>query len=200
MRTITMPAIAAGALLLLGQGALGQATGPADPPRPEAAGVFTIHEAAAVVESVDPQAGHVLLRLPDDTLVTLKVGPQVRNIAQLKPGDRVAARYTEAAVVRLARTGASSAAASPQPGGTAAGAPAGQPGPVTSGQVEERTTVRGIDRANNTVTFMGPDNVTRTTVARDPASTQALQTLNVGDPIDVTYVEGVAISLEPLRG
>ena len=49
-------------------------------PSPTAAAVVVAQEktTAAIVEDVDPQARHVLLRLPDDTLVTLKVGPEVR--------------------------------------------------------------------------------------------------------------------------
>src|SRR6202043_1112329 len=50
---------------------------------------------AAIVEDVDPQARHVLLHLPDDTLVTLKLGPRV-NLAEFKPGDHVTERYVEA--------------------------------------------------------------------------------------------------------
>jgi hypothetical protein len=200
MRSTTAPAFAAGVLLLLGQAAFGQTPGQPSQSAPQAAGVVTIHEAPAVVESVDPKAGHVLLHLPDDTLVTVKAGPGVKNLAQLKPGDRVAARYTEAVLVNLASAGSAAASSMPAPGGAATGAAGGQPRPAASNQVEQRTTVSAIDRQNNTISFQGPDNVLRTVAARDPAMTERLRSLNVGDPIDVTYVESVAISLDPLRG
>jgi hypothetical protein len=198
MRTRTMPVLAVGVMLSC-LAIFNQALGQAGQPQPEMAGVVQTLEAAATVESVDPQARQVLLHLPDDTLVTLRVGPQVRNVAQLKPGDRVAARYTEAVAVRLARSDGSTAGPSMQPGETATGAPMGQPTPVTGGQIEQRANVREIDRARNTVSFAGPDNATRTVTARDPGMVELVRTLNVGDPIDVVYVEGVAIGLEPVQ-
>lgn len=53
------------------------------------------------VEDVNPQTRKVLLRLPDDTLVTLKVGPDVKNLNQLKPGDHVNAVCIAAKLVGI---------------------------------------------------------------------------------------------------
>jgi hypothetical protein len=59
---------------------------------------------AAIVEDVDPRARHVLLRLPDDSLITLKVGPEAKNLSQIKPGDGITAKYVEARLLDVNET------------------------------------------------------------------------------------------------
>ena len=201
MRTRVLPALAVGVLLLSDAASLDRALGqPVQPqPQPAVAGAFQVVELPATVESVDPQARQVLLRLADDTFVTLRVGPQVRNLAQLKPGDRVSARYTEAVAVRLARPEGSAGTPASQPGDAATGASAARPGPVLAGQIEQRGTVQAIDRASNTISFAGPDNVAHTVAARDPGMVEFVRALSVGDAIEVVYVEGVAIDLAPMQ-
>jgi hypothetical protein len=66
--------LTAGFLLIGAQVGWQSAFSQANPP-PTAAPVVVAQErtTAAIVEDVDPQARHVLLRFPDDTLVTLTV-------------------------------------------------------------------------------------------------------------------------------
>ena len=62
------------------------------PPKPEAAAALVASEATAIVESVDKHARQVLLHLPEDTMLTLTVPPDVKSIDLLKPGDHVAVK------------------------------------------------------------------------------------------------------------
>src|SRR5580704_7833153 len=66
--------LTAGFLLVGAQGGWQSAFSQANP-SPTATAVVVAQEktTSAIVEDVDPQARHVLLRLPDDTLATLKV-------------------------------------------------------------------------------------------------------------------------------
>ena len=96
MGTRLVLTLTAGFLLVGIQGGWHSAFSQSNPPA--AAGPTIVAQektTAAIVEDVDPQARHVLLHLPDDTLVTLKVGPHL-NLAEFKPGDHVTARYVEA--------------------------------------------------------------------------------------------------------
>ena len=79
-------------------------------PSPTAAAVVVAQErtTAAIVEDVDPQARPGLLRLPDDTLITLKVGPEVKNLAQINPGDHIIAKYVEAKLLGVNQTASAS--------------------------------------------------------------------------------------------
>lgn len=56
----------------------------------------------AVVETVDPQARHVLLRYGDGTLRTYRAGPQLGEAA-LRPGETITVELAESVVVRWIR-------------------------------------------------------------------------------------------------
>ncbi len=154
-------------------------------PSPTAAAVVVAQEktTAAIVEDVDPQARHVLLRLPDDTLVTLKVGPEVKNLAQIKPGDHITAKYVEAKLLGVNQTASAS-------------------GPIQKMSAESGDTVRGpttivaVDPAKHTVSFVGPNNVVETIDVAGDAMINAVTKLKPGDKADVAYTPAVALNLE----
>src|ERR1700744_3245691 len=99
MKAIVIPTAAIAAVLV--------SSGVAHPiygqtqPKPVAAAVIVASEALDVVESVDKQARQVLLHLPEDALLTLTVPPDVKSIDQLKPGDHVAVKYSDATLIHL---------------------------------------------------------------------------------------------------
>ena len=59
----------------------------------------------ATVEEVDAAKGHVTLKGPKGNVVPLTVGPEVRNLAQVKVGDQVRVRYAEALSLTLKKDG-----------------------------------------------------------------------------------------------
>jgi hypothetical protein len=61
----------------------------------------------------------------------------------------------------------------------------------------ERVPIEGINLASNAVAFIGSDRVPRTVVVRQPAMREFLRTLKVGDEVEVTFTEAVAVSVEP---
>src|SRR5262245_2120007 len=73
------------------------------PPDPVA--VENTQEVSATVQSIDVQKR--LLSLRDDTgeQVTVEVAPAVRNLDQVKPGDKVVARYYESLAAELVARG-----------------------------------------------------------------------------------------------
>lgn len=156
---------------------------------PDVAGVFYTAEAAAVVETVDRQSRQVLLRLPDQSLVTLTAGPGLRNLDQLKPGDHVLAKYIEAAAVRLTNP----------KGDNGAPVSAAVRAPATAGeQIHDVSKVMAVDQPRNTLSFTDGNNKVQTIVLHDPSTVAVLKTLKTGDPVEITYTEGVALSLTPL--
>ena len=62
-------------------------------------------EIIATVEAVDAAKGEVTLKGPKGKVVPLKVGPEVRNLAQVKVGDQVRVRYVEALTLTLKKGG-----------------------------------------------------------------------------------------------
>jgi hypothetical protein len=152
-------------------------------------------EVRATVETVDQQQRMVLLRGPTGTLLTVHAGPEVQNLPQVKPGDQVVIRYTEAVAARIARPG------DPAPESTASAAraaPGERPAGLVVDHVRERVRIEGVDTANNTVAFVGPGGVPRRVAVRQPAMQEFLRTLKAGDEVDVTFTEAVAIRVEPM--
>ena len=74
-----------------------------------------------------------------------------------------------------------------------------QPGEKPAGRVGSSVTVTAtitaIDMANDTVTITGPGGQSRTIKARNPAN---LRKVKVGDPVDITYSEALAVSVRPV--
>ena len=155
-------------------------------------------EVVATVETVNQQERSVLLRGPNGGLLTVRVGPEVKNLAQVKPGDRVVVRYQEALAVQIAKPGEGGPQA--QAGMTTTTAPPGQrPAGVREQEIRARVTITGINPATNTVSFVGPSRVERTVEVMDPEMRRFLRTLKVGDQVEVTYREALAISVEPAQ-
>jgi hypothetical protein len=176
--------LAVGSLLVGVQGGWQPAFSQANPP-PAAGAVLVAEEktTAATVEDVDPRAHHVLLRLPDDTLVTLKVGSRVKNLAQLKPGDHITAKYVEARLLGVNETASAS-------------------GPIQHMSAESGDTVRGpttivaVDPAKHVVSFVGPNNVVETIAVGGDAMIKAVTRLKPGDKADIDYTPAVALNLD----
>jgi len=149
-------------------------------------------EVAATVVSVDARRRRVTLRGSDGKMETLRVGPEVRNLPQMRRGDRVVATYTQAVALRLARKGT----ASPETSDDVVfdRAPAGElPGGSSAQVVTIVARITGIDRDDKEVTLRGADGRTTTIEVDDPAR---LEHVRVGDLIEATFVEGVTIAVE----
>ena len=62
-----------------------------------------------------------------------------------------------------------------------------------------RVTITAVDPATSTVSFMGPNNVPRTVVAKNADVAAFIRQLRVGQQVDIVYEEALAISVEPMK-
>ena len=62
--------------------------------QPQPAAVARTAEAVSIIEAVDQRERSVILRGEDGALTTLFLGNRVRNLPQVKAGDRVVTRAT----------------------------------------------------------------------------------------------------------
>jgi hypothetical protein len=166
----------------------------AEPP-PQAAVAAVTAERVAVVESVNATERSVLARGPDGVLTTVRVGPEVRNFAQIRPGDRIVATVTEAVAVSLARPEARGATGS---AAVATRAPAGQrPGASISEADRVRVRIEGIDLGRNSATFITPSGERRTVSVRSDQMRRFLRTLRPGDEVDAVFIESYSLRVLP---
>ena len=111
------------------------------PPRPEPTAVAREAQFVAVVELVNQRTREVVLRGPEGNRVTVTAGPEVRNLAQVRRGDRVVVTYGEALAVEMAPPGDGG-----PPVEVAAGTARARPGQRPAGAVGQRGARAGADR------------------------------------------------------
>jgi hypothetical protein len=146
----------------------------------------------ASVEAIDTAARTVTLKGPRGNVVTLAVGPEVKNFAQIKVGDFVVVRYAEALTLELKKGGKELRQRSEREGSAAA-----EPGERPAGGAARRITViadvTAVDRKKMVVTLRGPKRTVDLKL-RDP---EQIKLIKVGDQVEATYTEAVAVSVEP---
>jgi Cu/Ag efflux protein CusF len=146
----------------------------------------------AVVTAIDLNTRQVTLRGPRGS-VTIHVSDQVKNLDQLKVGDKVAATYYESVVVegKKATVGDNTVQAM---SATQAQDEQGQGG---GAQGVQRTVVvvakvYAVDKRAGTITLRGPKGNFRTFKVKDPS---LLQHFTIGDNVVFKYTEGWAVGL-----
>ena len=148
---------------------------------------------SATVEAVDLDKRIVTLKDEDGKITDLKVGKEVRNLAQVKPGDIVTATYREAIAYEVYKPGQ----ATPEGGEamvTGRAKKGEKPAAGVAEAVSVTATVEAIDKANSKVTLKGPEGHEVTVKVKDPTK---LEGVAVGDSVQLTYTQALAISVHP---
>lgn len=156
----------------------------------------------AVVESVDQTSRQLLLRgnagAQSGALVTMLAGNGVQRLAEIHAGDRVTVTYYQAIAAKvvspIAGSNPPSASASLERNDMAE-RPGGELTRVRSGRV----TITAVDPAAGTVSFIGPDKLPRTVAPKNPEVQAFVRQLRVGQQVDITYEEALAISILPMK-
>jgi hypothetical protein len=148
--------------------------------------------ASATVEAINQKTRMVTLKGADGKSTTIQVDDSVQNLAQVKKGDRVVATYYESLAYNVMREGDA------KRGVTVAGAAgSAEPGEMPAGVGARAITVtakiKAIDKKHETVTLKGPRGNLKTVKVKNPAN---LDKVKVGDMVQITYTEALAISVE----
>jgi Cu/Ag efflux protein CusF len=153
-----------------------------------------VSEGRLVVSAVDRQQRELTLRAPDGEELVVQAGDTIRNFDQLQPGDEVIVTYKEAVAWQVKSASEGAPGVSEQAEITRAKA-GEKPGGTAGRTVSVTATITEIDLAKETVTLTGPRGRSETIRVRDPAN---LKKVKVGDLIDITYTEAVAIKVQPV--
>ena len=147
---------------------------------------------SATVTAIDKATRTLTLKGADGKTFPLVAGPDVRNFDQIQVGSEVAVSYVEALAIELKKGGGGKVERVDSAAGGRAEVGA-QPGAMAARKVTATGDVIALDAATQTATLRGP-NRTVTLHVRDP---KQFQLIAVGDQVQVTYTEAVAVSVEP---
>ena len=152
-------------------------------------------ELQATVTAIDLGTRMVTLKGADGNETTVHVDKRARNLAQVKVGDVVTIAYMQHVAWQVRKPGEGAPSGDVQVESAATRAPAGEkPGGAAAQRVSFTATIDAIDLEKGTVTLKGPQGNSQTIKARNPAN---LKKAKVGDLLDITYTESVAIKVEP---
>jgi hypothetical protein len=152
--------------------------------------------ARATVQAVDVAKRQITLKTADGRTQSLKVGSQVQNLAQVKPGDVVKVAFYESIALDLTP---------PTPGmpgaAVAVDAARAKPHTLPGGEVVESVAITfmivGIEPQDDTLVVIGPGDIVRTVEVYDPKLQAMLPSLKLGDNIVIVITEGLAVAVEP---
>ena len=187
------PRRAAVALAAAVVGGVAALSAPLVPAMAQAPVIVGNQTATATVESVDHDAGMILLRDKSGNLDTVRVDADQRaKLPVLHPGDKIGLRIVRTIDAAIAPPG------SPLPESTenAAGT---RTGPHPHGMMisfkRERVKVTNVDTTRNQVVFVDPDDITRVVLVRQKPMQEFLKTLKPGDEVDTTVMDAVSFSV-----
>ena len=148
----------------------------------------------ATITAIDAATRDVTLKGPQGREVVVTAGPEVRNFAQMKVGDKVDVEYVEALTLEL-KKGGGQAVAKTESAGAARAAPGQAPGGIVGRQVKVVADVVAVDKDKGMVTLKGPQRTVELKV-QDP---KQLALIAKGDQVEATYSEAVAIGVTPSK-
>jgi Cu/Ag efflux protein CusF len=149
--------------------------------------------ATATVQAVDLEKREVVLKGKSGKLHTIKVGEEVRNLPQVKVGDRVVLTYYEALAVTLEKN-ATGGIATRKDTVTVDRAELGQkPAGTVRKDVEIVANVTAVNQKTRRVTLQGAQDAVTLKVPDDID----ISKLKVGDQVSANYVQELAISVQP---
>jgi len=172
------------------------------PAKAQAAGMAGIGETEvislrATVKAVDQKLRKVTLVGPQGNTMRLKVGDEVRNLAQVKPGHQVIVQYHASIAYVLAPQGTKLPNDSLTMAGVRA-APGQMPAGAVGAKVVVTSTVVGVDPLTHTLQLVDPSGgLIRSVDVVTPEGQQNMKLIKVGDTITAVISEAVAIAVEP---
>jgi Cu/Ag efflux protein CusF len=148
-------------------------------------------EVKATVTNIDQKTREVTLRKENGEEFSFVADEAVKNLPQVKKGDVVRVAYAEALAYEV-RKGGMAADKGTVVGGAAA-EPGKKPGGAMARETKATVVITAIDPKTPSVTIKGPHGNSETVKVLHPEN---LEGVSVGDTIDITYTEAVAVKVE----
>ncbi|HSF04689.1 MAG TPA: hypothetical protein VLG10_02765 [Methylomirabilota bacterium] len=156
-----------------------------------AVGEAAVVKVRGTVAAIDKENRTITLKGPKGRTLTLDV-KDPSKLETVKVGDPVVAAYVEAVAVEVKKAGAATPGVTVQESRVSS-----KPGETPAGAIGREVTVTGtitaVDRKAQTVTIKGPRGNQETVKVKNPKN---LEGVKVGDMVELTYVQALAVSLD----
>jgi Cu/Ag efflux protein CusF len=156
-----------------------------------------VEEAHASVVSVDPETRIITLKGEDGRTGAYTAGPEVKNFAQIRAGDKVVVSYYRGIAAQVLPPGSAASKEVNQLDLGATAAPGSKPGAGIGSAIRGTVVVQKIDTKANTLTVLKPDGASRTIPIESDQGRAFIKKLKVGDKVDVVYAEALAVEVRP---
>ena len=145
-------------------------------------------KAEAVVTAIDKKSRTVTLKGEDGNLFDVIVGPEVKNFAQIKVGDRVVAEHMEVLTIQLSK--GSGLRETTEKDINEVAKPGQKPGVVKGREVDFVADVMSVDAKASTITILGAKGRVVKLKIKDPA---VMAQIKQGDQVKGTYLTATGI-------
>ena len=150
-------------------------------------------EIKATVEEVHPEDRSLVLKGETGERAVVVAGPEVRNFDQIKVGDTLKIKYIESLALEL-KKGGKEVVGRKETGALDRSQPGQKPGGVVRREVTVVANVVAVDEAKMKVSVKNDKGEVYDFNLKDPAQVKLVK---VGDQVQATYTEGLAVSMEP---
>ena len=160
---------------------------------PGEAGRFAedVFRVQAAVSAVDLAARRVTLTGPEGRQYTFTAGPEIKNLAQVKVGDKVSATFTRRLLVTVRRDEAPPSETYDTVSATAK--MGDKPGMLVAEETKITARVKSIDAAKRTADLEFPDNTVRTVPVRQDVDLSKYKT---GDNVVIRETTALTVLTE----
>ena len=162
-----------------------------DPDPLEISGVIEIQ---ATVVAVDTTDRTLVLRGPQGNDIALRVGPDVRNLAQVEAGDTLSVSYFTGYLISMAEPGQAGSDAEIAAGRAEEGE---RPGAIVGATMRATVEILSVEDGGKAVSFRDTDGRIRSIQVRREDAQKFVRQLSQGDLVDIRYSEAIAVTVEP---
>jgi hypothetical protein len=152
----------------------------------------------AKVLAIDLKNRLVTLKGPVNTW-EVEVGPEVQRLSEVKVGDNVVIKYYEAIAISILKPEKAKVGVV-QTEKVDRAVPGERPAGLMCTQTTMNMKVLVVNLGDNSVTLQGPKKRTEWIKVKDPDLQPHLKDLQVGDIVQITYDEALAMSVEESPG
>jgi hypothetical protein len=167
---------------------------------PKPLNIQDLQTMSATVEALDVATRMVTLRGTEGRSTTLQVSPDVRNLPQVRVGDKLVVQYYQSMDAEVKPKGTSKTLNVVDKTASAAhAAPGAKPGAMVGNTATTTVVIQSVDKKNHSIMFSGADGLVRSLPIKRPEAQKFVATLKQGDQVEVTYTEALAVNIEAVK-